>query len=160
MNDQITAMSKELYEKCAALRRDLHRHPETGWLEMRTSAVIAEILTNLGYEVLTGREVVADGARMGLPSVEALREHAKLVKESDTPLTYLTEEMEAGYTGVIGILRCGQGHVCALRFDIDALGVLEDENACHRPARYGFASLCPGVMHACGHGSASVYGGF
>lgn len=158
MYDQITVMAKELYEKSVALRRDLHRHPETGWLEMRTSAVIAGILTNLGYEVLTGRQVVDDRARMGLPSEEARREHTKLVRESwDTPLTYLTEEMEAGYTGVIGILRCGQGPVCALRFDIDALGVMEDENACHRPAREGFASRCPGVMHACGHdGHAAV----
>ena len=97
MYDQITVMAKELYEKSVALRRDLHRHPETGWLEMRTSAVIAGILTNLGYEVLTGRQVVDDRARMGLPSEEARREHTKLVRESwDTPLTYLTEEMEAG----------------------------------------------------------------
>lgn len=159
MYDQITVMAKELYEKSVALRRDLHRHPETGWLEMRTSAVIAGILTNLGYEVLTGRQVVDDRARMGLPSDEARREHAKLVRESwDTPLTYLTEEMEAGYTGVIGILRCGQGPVCALRFDIDALGVLEDENTCHRPAREGFASQCPGVMHACGHDGHTAIG--
>ena len=35
MYDQITVMAKELYEKSVALRRDLHRHPETGWLEMR-----------------------------------------------------------------------------------------------------------------------------
>ena len=125
MYDQITVMAKELYEKSVALRRDLHRHPEMGWLEMRTSAVIAGILTNLGYEVLTGRQVVDDRARMGLPSDEARREHAKLVREGwDTPLTYLTEEMEAGYTGVIGILRCGQGPVCALRFDIDAARLL------------------------------------
>lgn len=50
------------------------------------------------------------------------------------------------------------GHVCALRFDIDALGVLEDENSCHRPAREGFASQCPGVMHACGHDGHTAIG--
>ncbi len=48
MYDQITAMAKEIFERSVARRRDLHRHPETGWLEMRTSAVIAGILTELG----------------------------------------------------------------------------------------------------------------
>ncbi|MCD8000241.1 MAG: amidohydrolase [Clostridiales bacterium] len=159
MYDQITAMAKEIFERSVARRRDLHRHPETGWLEMRTSAVIAGILTELGYEVLTGSNVLDGEARLGLPSEEVLREHANLVRESwNTPLTYLTEEMEAGYTGVIGILRCGPGPVCALRFDIDALGVLEDESSGHRPAREGFASLCPGVMHACGHDGHTAIG--
>ena len=159
MYDQITAMAKEIFERSVARRRDLHRHPETGWLEMRTSAVIAGILTELGYEVLTGSNVLDGEARLGLPSEAALREHANLIRENwNTPLTYLTEEMEAGYTGVIGILRCGPGSVCALRFDIDALGVLEDESSGHRPAREGFASLCPGVMHACGHDGHTAIG--
>ncbi len=159
MYDQITAMAKEIFERSVARRRDLHRHPETGWLEMRTSAVIAGILTELGYEVLTGSNVLDGEARLGLPSEAALREHANLIRENwNTPLTYLTEEMEAGYTGVIGILRCGPGPVCALRFDIDALGVLEDESSGHRPAREGFASLCPGVMHACGHDGHTAIG--
>ena len=36
------AMSGEL----TALRRDFHRYPEMGWLEMRTSAIIAKHLTH------------------------------------------------------------------------------------------------------------------
>ena len=68
MYDQITAMAKEIFERSVARRRDLHRHPETGWLEMRTSAVIAGILTELGYEVLTGSNVLDGEARLGLPS--------------------------------------------------------------------------------------------
>ena len=48
-------------------RRDFHKYPETAWLEMRTSAIIAETLTELGYEVLTGRQVCLEEARMGVP---------------------------------------------------------------------------------------------
>ena len=36
------------------IRRDLHRHPELGTQELRTSRIVAEYLTNLGLEVNTG----------------------------------------------------------------------------------------------------------
>ena len=49
------------------------------------------------------------------------------------PAEYLTDEMKEGYTGVIGILRCGEGPVVGLRFDIDALGLHEDTGHSHRP---------------------------
>ena len=38
----------------------------------------------------------------------------------------------------------------AMRFDIDALGVIEDTSDEHRPAREGFGSVNAGMMHACG----------
>ncbi|WP_348688387.1 M20 aminoacylase family protein [Acidovorax soli] len=37
-----------------ALRRDLHRHPELGFQELRTSALVAEKLTQWGYAVTRG----------------------------------------------------------------------------------------------------------
>jgi len=36
------------------LRRDLHRHPELGFREARTSGIVAARLTELGYDVRTG----------------------------------------------------------------------------------------------------------
>ena len=55
--ESLRAMAHEMSDELTAIRRDFHRHPETGWLEMRTSAFIAKQLTELGYEVLTGRGV-------------------------------------------------------------------------------------------------------
>ncbi|MBQ8161619.1 MAG: amidohydrolase [Clostridia bacterium] len=134
------------------LRRRIHMYPETGWLEMRTSSIIAGTLSDLGFEVLTGKDVVASSARLGLPSEESLKSHADLVeRQPDTRLDFLTEDMKRGHTGVIGILRCGEGPVVALRFDIDALPMTERADDGHRPAREGFASRNPGMMHACGH---------
>ncbi|MBQ7488456.1 MAG: amidohydrolase [Clostridia bacterium] len=142
-----------------AIRRTIHKHPETGWLEMRTSAIISEHLNALGYTVLTGSQAVSPGARMGVPDRETLQVHARLVEQQEgTPLAYLTDEMREGLTGVIGELDCGPGPVVALRFDIDALPMTERSDQGHRPAREGFASTVPGMMHACGHDAHAAIG--
>ena len=143
----------QLYEgEWITLRRDVHRYPETGWLEMRTSAIIHERLSSLGYTVLTGSRAVAPEARMGVPDEQILAAHAlEAARQKGTPLDFLTDEMQHGLTGVIGILDCGPGPVVALRFDIDALPMTERSDPGHRPAREGFASEVSGVMHACGH---------
>lgn len=44
----------ELIDRVVALRRDFHRHPELGFEEHRTAAIVAERLHDLGYEVHTG----------------------------------------------------------------------------------------------------------
>lgn len=156
--ETIIRQAKLLDEKSRARRRDFHRYPETAWLEMRTSAIIAKALTELGYEVLTGRQVCLEEARIGVPSREILKEHARLALSQGAPEEYLTEDMRQGFTGVIGILRCGPGPVTALRFDIDALGLNEDQRADHRPYAEGFSSQNPGMMHACGHDGHAAIG--
>ena len=42
-----------LFDDMGRVRRDLHRHPELGFQEMRTAAIVAETLTGLGLEVQT-----------------------------------------------------------------------------------------------------------
>ena len=38
-------------DEFVALRRDIHRHPELGYQEFRTSDLVAQCLTQWGYEV-------------------------------------------------------------------------------------------------------------
>lgn len=149
--DKIIALGEELQEELVRLRRDFHRYPETGWLEMRTSAIIAERLTKLGYQVLTGKAVCKEGTRVCVPSGEELESHYETVLKQNAPQAYLTDEMKEGYTGVVGILHCGEGPTAALRFDIDALPLNEDNTKAHGPVAQGFASVSPGTMHGCGH---------
>lgn len=158
MYQKIIEYSKELDEKSRARRRDFHKYPETAWYEMRTSSIIAQTLDGLGYEVLTGRKVCLEGGRIGVPSEKELKEHAARAIEQGAPAAYLTEDMREGFTGVIGILRCGEGPTVALRFDIDALGLVEDQTETHRPYQEGFSSRNPGMMHACGHDGHAAIG--
>ena len=39
-------------------RREFHYFPDIGWREFRTSARIAEILTEMGYDVVMGPELI------------------------------------------------------------------------------------------------------
>lgn len=150
LGKEIRTAAEGMREELVACRRDLHHYPELGWCEMRTASLIARRLTDLGYEVLVGRDVCDEKGRMGVPDEETLeREYRRAAAEGADP--EFLEQVRGGFTGVIGILRCGEGPVVALRFDIDALPVPEAQGEDHLPAREGFASCNPGVMHACGH---------
>lgn len=156
MTETIRSRAQALLPELTAIRRDLHRYAEPGWLEMRTTSLLARRLTDLGYEVLTGPAVCKADARMGLPSDQTLEEHYKWAQENGADPEFLPAT-RGGFTGVVATLHCGEGPTAALRFDIDALGVLEADDETHLPHREGFASVTPGVMHACGHdGHAAV----
>lgn len=153
----IKKVAEESREELVACRRDFHKHAETGWYEMRTSSIIARKLTDMGYEVLTGEDVCDRDARMGVPSEEELEKgYQRAIEQGADP--EFVERTRGGMTGVIGILRCGEGPTVAMRFDIDALGVFESDETDHRPAAEGFASVNYGSMHACGHDGHGTIG--
>ena len=153
INELAVAMQPRLVEQ----RRDFHKYAESGWFEMRTSSIIARKLTDLGYEVLTGEDVCDRDARMGVPSEEALEAHYQKALSQGADPEFL-QRTKGGMTGVIGILRCGEGPTMAMRFDIDALGVFESEDPDHFPRKEGFASVNEGWMHACGHDGHATMG--
>jgi amidohydrolase len=53
MTDYV-AEAKEIERDLIAWRRDLHRHPELGFAEVRTADIVARHLSELGLEVQTG----------------------------------------------------------------------------------------------------------
>ena len=156
---KITGKAETMKQELVKIRRDFHRYPELGWMEMRTSSIIASYLKRVGCdEVLVGRDVCLDEARMGLPADEALERHyEEAAAQEGTDLAYLPD-IKGGFTGVVGILRCGEGPTVAMRFDIDALGVFEEHDPSHRPAKEGFNSVNEGFMHACGHDGHATIG--
>lgn len=158
MYDFIKNDAAALREELVTLRREFHRYAEPGWLEMRTASRIARELKDMGYEeILVGRDVCLEEARMGVPGENVLRAHYAWAEENGADSFYLPYT-EGGFTGVAAILRCGEGPTVALRFDIDALGVCESGEEGHRPYEEGFVSVTDGVMHACGHDGHTAIG--
>ena len=155
---QICAAADALRDELVTFRRDLHKHPELGWTEMRTSSLIARKLKEIGVdEILVGDQVCDREARMGVPSDEVLEEHYKLAEATGGDPEFLPYT-KGGMTGVIGIIRCGEGPVIGMRFDIDALPILENNTQEHFPVVHGFRSEFDGVMHACGHDGHTTTG--
>ena len=72
--------AESLEQELIKLRREFHQYPEPGWMEMRTSARIAELLESYGCDqVLMGTEVCKADARMGVPEESLLEQHYKEV---------------------------------------------------------------------------------
>ena len=128
-----------MYSFIRKQRRDFHKYAETGWLEIRTTSIIAARLKELGYDLLIGRDVCLDSARMGLPPKEVFDEQYQRALSQKAIQPYAAQARD-GFTGAIGILDCGEGPVIALRFDIDALSIFEEKELTHRPSRDGFCS--------------------
>lgn len=108
----VLKQSKSLFDYTQSLRRDFHQHPELGFQEFRTAAIVGKELRDLELEVFSG----------------------------------------IGQTGVVAMLETGRpGPTALLRFDMDALPIQEATGA-------EYASLTPGVMHACGHDGHTAVG--
>lgn len=157
MYDKIKSLAKQYHQDTIAIRRDFHKYAERGWLEMRTASLIARKLDNLGYQVLVGQDIICKEYRMGVPSQQILSKNYKraILQGADS---YYLEKVKDGFTAVAGVLKNGDGPVVAIRFDIDALAIQEDDSPSHNPSKYGFISCNPGAMHACGHDGHSAIG--
>jgi aminobenzoyl-glutamate utilization protein A len=139
-------------------RRDFHRHPELGFCEFRTAAIVASTLEKLGWQVAVGAEVMRAEARMEVPpAAEIAAARAEALRDGADPAW--VARLGDGLTGVVGTLDTGRpGPTVALRVDLDALPVLENNEAAHLPVRENFTSARPGRMHACGHDGHTAIG--
>jgi aminobenzoyl-glutamate utilization protein A len=147
----VVPLTDDLAKRVVEMRRDFHRFPELGLTEFRTASTIAERLDTLGFQVRTGRDVMSDRSRIGVPSGDVIDAAMVRAKDEGADGAWLAR-FEGGFTGVVGTLRGEHpGPVVALRCDIDALPILEADDSGHLPARDGFVSSHRGIMHACGH---------
>lgn len=150
MFKKINELSSKYFQETIELRRDFHKYPEKGWLELRTASIIAKKLNDLGYDVFVGRDIMKTDSRMGLPSQEIFNNAYLHALEQNADIQYI-EFLKDGYTAVAGVIQNGSGPCIGIRFDIDALGVSEEQSDSHYPYKEGFSSINHGVMHACGH---------
>ncbi|MEK7699521.1 MAG: M20 family metallopeptidase [Planctomycetota bacterium] len=84
---EIIARAKDIHDYVIRMRRDFHKHPETGFLETRTSGVIAEELKRLGIHVQTNI------AKTGIVGTLPIRDAQKTVAfRADMDALPITEE--------------------------------------------------------------------
>ena len=147
----IWQQAEEVKDEMVERRRDLHRHPETGWTEFRTASMIIGELKNLGYDVKFGDDVIDEKSMMGVPSEAELADYMqRAISEGADP--ELVKKMAGGKTGIVATLKTDKpGKTVAFRFDMDCNDVEEERSEEHRPAKEGFASEHKKAMHACGH---------
>ncbi|MGN0718871.1 MAG: amidohydrolase [Anaerovoracaceae bacterium] len=145
--------------KFTEYRREFHKYPENGWREIRTSARIAEILTDMGYTCLMGPDVVNVDSVIHLvrPDEEEMAAVMKRAVEQGADPAFV--EKTRGIPGVIAELDTGkEGPVTAFRFDIDCLPYDEPKKEGYRPFDEDYASCNPESVHACGHDAHTAMG--
>lgn len=139
-------------------RRALHQIAEVGFCEYETTHYILQQLDGLGFTLHTGQAVMDGASRFGVPLLSALAKHEERARANGVPDALLAE-MSGGFTGVVAVLDTGRdGSHMAMRFDIDALPILEEADDVHVPAKEGFRSRNEGMMHACGHDGHATIG--
>ena len=82
-------MLKGIHDYVIQMRRDFHKHPETGFVETRTSSVIADELKRLGLQVQTG---IATTGVVGVLEVHRAAMHVAF--RADMDALPITEENE------------------------------------------------------------------
>ena len=153
----IFTINSSLPEQMLEWRRDFHQYPEIGWTEFRTASIIAHELSQLGFQVEIGKEVVSE-ERMGVPAPEQLEASYERAVSNGGYTEYM-KKMVGGYTGVVGTIKGKKpGPTIAFRFDMDALEIEESKEASHIPQQYEFRSRYEGNMHACGHDAHCAIG--
>ncbi|MFV0498268.1 MAG: amidohydrolase [Candidatus Fimivivens sp.] len=140
------------------IRRDLHKYPESGWTEYRTTVKIIEQLTTMGLKVLFGPSIHTRENMHGMPGDAYLKEcEARAVAQCGRK--DLISQMQGGFTGCVTEIEGAQpGPTVGFRVDIDCNDITESTDADHRPFKEGFASAHTNLMHACGHDGHAAIG--
>ncbi|WP_257346804.1 amidohydrolase [Pseudalkalibacillus decolorationis] len=158
LSKEITSFIQERNESFVKWRRTLHQIPETGWTEFQTTFFIGKQLQSLGFTLTVGRDVLVSSERMGIPEQTVLSEHEQRAKKAGVPDEWL-EKMIGGHTGLVASWDTGKkGPHIALRFDIDALPIIESTESSHLPQESDFRSKHDGSMHACAHDGHAAIG--
>lgn len=124
MIDYVTE-AEQLFPYSQSIRRDIHKHPELGFREIRTSEIIARELKELGLEVQTG---IAETGVIGI--LRGKNPGPVILIRSDMDALPITEETNAEYSSETpGVMHaCGHdGHIAILLTVAKLLHAYRDE---------------------------------
>jgi amidohydrolase len=143
----VRSFPEDAVQELVAVRRDLHRHPETAFEEVRTAGVVAERLRALGLEVRTG--VAKTGV---LATVRGARPGKTVLLRADMDALPIQEENDAPYRSQAE----GKMHACG--HDCHTSILLGVARQLAREARElpGAVKLCFQPAEECGGGAESM----
>lgn len=141
-------------------RREFHKYPETGWREIRTSARIAEILQEIGFEnIKVGKEALDISSIVGAVKLTEDEREIEMKRAVDQGADEKWVRKTEGYPGVVAEYETGKdGSVIGFRFDIDALPYDEPKEPGFKPFDQGYISVNNEKVHACGHDGHTAIG--
>lgn len=146
------------FSEAVTWRRALHRCPQPAWLEFYATALVAEKLSQWGYEVQQGSDIIDPAKQLLAPGKEVMEEEYQRALRTGAPERFLAPA-RGGLTGVVGTIKGSlPGPTVGFRFDIDSNEVMESADPGHLPAKEGFASGNPGYAHMCGHDAHAAIG--
>jgi len=135
MQDKIRDFTKKIEPKLIAIRQDLHAHPELGLKEKRTSALVADHLRRLGFEVRTGIAVtgvlgILKGGKPG-PIVAMRADMDALPITEETGLAFASKDRTTMDGREVGLMHaCGHDiHTAVLLGVAEVLAGMKDDLA-------------------------------
>jgi amidohydrolase len=134
------AVPDALFAEAVATRRDLHRHPELGFAEVRTAAIVASRLRELALEVHTG---IATTGVIGV--LRGAKPGRTIMLRADMDALPMPDEKHVDYRSTVaGVMHaCGHdGHVATLLAAARLIADRREELAgtvvfCFQPAEEG-----------------------
>ena len=146
MELELSALTSADVEELISTRRDLHRHPELGFEEIRTSGLVARRLTELGIPHRTGVGKTGVVALVGAGAAGRPRGKVVLLR-ADMDALPIQEENDVPYRSTVDGKMHACGHDChtstlltvarALKRDEPSLG--GTVKLCFQPAEEGFS---------------------
>ncbi len=162
MPTTILSHLQKLAPRIKQIRRDVHMYPETAWTEYRTTALIADFLHNLDYDITLGADVLAQHStpHPHISATQCAKEQERALQQKANP--QWVQRMANGFTGLWADIhplpentsytsQNTENNILALRFDMDANGIAECPHESHLPTQKAFSSKNFNIMHACGH---------
>jgi metal-dependent amidase/aminoacylase/carboxypeptidase family protein len=89
-------MIREHLAEAISWRRSLHRCPQPAWLEFFATAFVADKLTQWGYEVKQGREIIQEGRQLLLPDARTLEKEYQRALKAGAKAEFLEKAKEIG----------------------------------------------------------------
>ena len=147
MKTLISTLAEDAVKELVAVRRDLHRHPEIAFEEVRTAGIVAERLRALGLDVRTG--VAKTGV---LATVRGGRPGKTVLLRADMDALPIQEENDTPYRSQVE----GRMHACGHDCHTSILLGIAKELARDSRELPGAVRLCFQPAEECGGGAETM----